>query len=90
MTDEMLKPEVIAALGPYFWLFAFLIAISLTTIVVVVSKFLSFLGNHMGRNVEAQVRVVTTLGHLCERTAAVEAKVDDCPERRNRRAEDPE
>ena len=46
-----------------------------SAVVIVVLLFLRFLGNHMGANTEAMTRV-------CSILSALEAKVDECPRRR--------
>jgi hypothetical protein len=89
---DLLQPEVINALGPYFWTLVFLVVIVVATAGLAFRALLraghelqhswqDFIGNHMSSNVEINRQVEQSLGHLAERLASVETRVSECPAR---------
>ncbi len=76
MGGEFLKPEIIKALGPYFWALVTLVIVflgaagaALRALGKMQEDWQSFIGNHMSENASINKSVETSLRAVAERLA---------------------
>lgn len=92
--EQLLKPEVINALGPYFWALVFLVVVFLGAAAAALRAlgkmqrdWQSFIGNHMTENASINQSIEASLRAVAERLSAVETRVSECPRRAGGSAE---